>query len=433
MSINTKRIFTGRNDAPESGSRKKEKQNHSVMKKGFVQVIEIAIAALLIVLVLPVFFSSLSAKQDWARHDLIVSGSGIVRSLEAGGNMSQILNNTQEIIRGIEALKPANVKYSIYAEGTPKPNIFLACVSCSDAQLFYAQGVFTPAIFNGRLVNFTVEKFDLGSQPLIPGNFDAAVFIDYSGWAAQKQKILYFLAQGKGIVAMQAASGDSDFLNMFNLSVAGGSASYQNFTAYYPAGTNIEKYFLGFGFDILTADDGTGTYRGIWNIWDSRKKINTTGTNVGLEDYGIVLGEGGIFSLPATESPDGRTYSFRIKKIWADRSGVVVQSMNKSFVFKDFLGAAESKVKGNSILEGEGATYSLMAKNNSAIWISSNKTFANGEYRALAKAAAASLAESFYLVKPQNPKNSVNVNAFESFCCDAPETVKLTFLLWYVY
>lgn len=433
MGKNGTKKYCGRCGSPDSGCKKKEKQNHPVMRKGFVQVIEVAIAALLIVLVMPVFFSSLSAKQDWARHDLIVSGSGIVRSLEAGGNMSQILNNTQEIIRGIEALKPANVKYSIYAEGTPKPGISIACVSCSDAQLSYAQGVFTPAIFNGRLVNFTVEKFDMGSQPLIPGNFDAAVFIDYSGWAAQKQKISDYLAQGKGIVAMQAASGDSDFLNMFNLSVAGGSASYQNFTAYYPAGTNIEKYFIGFGFDVATpADAGSGYNKGDWHIWDAIREVNTTGAKVGFKDSGTELSEGQTFSLSG--APDGITYSFRVKKIWSDKSGAVFQPLDKRFVFNDFLGASESKVKGNSILAGEqAATYSLMAKNNSAIWISSNKSFANDDYRALVKAAAASLAESFYLVKPQNPKNSVNVNAFESFCCDAPETVRLTFSLWYVY
>lgn len=405
------------------------------VRKGFVQVIEVAIAALLIVLVLPVFFGWLNVKQDWARHDLAASGTGIIRSLEVGGNMSQIFNNTQEVIREIEAIKPANVKYSIYAEGVPKPRILMAC-ACSDAQLSYAKSIFTPALFNGEIVNFTIEKIDLGALPSIPGNYDVAVFINYadSDWTANRQKVSDYLKSGKGIIAIQPASSGADFMNTFNLSNAGGSASYQNFTSYIPAGTNIEKYFLGFGFDVSTADDGTGTYRGIWNIWDNQKRINTTGTKVGLEDYGIVLGEEGIFSLPASESPDGREYYFRVKKIWADKSGVVFQPLNKSFVFKDFLNSGESMVVGNSILKGEAATtYSLMAINNTAIWLSDNKTAASNEYRALAKAAAASLSENFYLVTPQNVKNSVNVNSFTTFCCDMPATVKLTFSLWYVY
>lgn len=406
-----------------------------VRKKAFVQIIEVAIAALLIVLVLPVFFGWLNVKQDWARHDLLASGTGIIRSLEAGGNLSQIFNNTQEVIREIEAIKPANVKYSIYAEGAPKPRILMGC-ACSDAQLSYAKSIFTPALLNGGFVNFTIEKIDFGALPSIPGNYDVAVFINYadSDWTANRQKVSDYLKAGKGIIAIQPASSGIDFLNMFNLSSAGGSASYQNFTSYNPAGTNIEKYFLGFGFDVPTADDGTGTYRGIWNIWDNQKKINTTGTNVGLEDYGIVLGEGGIFSLPSTESPDGKKYSFRVKKIWADKSGVVFQPLNKSFVFKDFLNPGENKVAGNNILKGENAiTYSLMAKNGTAVWLSDNRTTAGDDYRALAKAAAASLSENFYLVKPQNVKSSVNVNSFLTLCCDTPETAKLTFSLWYVY
>ncbi|MFZ3077513.1 MAG: hypothetical protein WA139_03600, partial [Candidatus Aenigmatarchaeota archaeon] len=337
-------------------------------------------------------------------------------------------------IREIEAVKPTNVKYSIYAEGAPKTRILMAC-PCSDAQLSYAKSVFTQTLFNGGIVNFTIEKIDLNALPSIPGNYDVAVFINYADadWTANRQKVSEYLKAGKGIIAIQPASGGADFLSIFNLSSAGGSASYQNFTSYSPAGTNIEKYFLGFGFDIPTADGGTGTYRGTWNIWDSQKKINTTGTNAGLEDYGIVLGEGGIFSLPEAESPDGKKYSFRVKKIWADKSGVVFQPLNKSFVFKDFLNTGESLVAGNNILKGESAiTYSLMAKNGTAVWLSDNKTVSD-EHRALAKAAAASLSENFYLVTPQNVKNSVNVNSFLTFCCDVPATVKLTFSLWYVY
>ncbi|MFZ3077031.1 MAG: hypothetical protein WA139_01100, partial [Candidatus Aenigmatarchaeota archaeon] len=118
--------------------KRNKREKNVVHKKAFVQVIEVAIAALLIVLVLPVFFGWLNVKQDWARHDLADSGTGIIRSLEAGGNMSQIFNNTQEIIREIEAVKPTNVKYSIYAEGAPKTRILMAC-PCSDAQLSYAK------------------------------------------------------------------------------------------------------------------------------------------------------------------------------------------------------------------------------------------------------------------------------------------------------
>lgn len=397
----------------------------TISQKGFVQVIEVAIAALLIVLVLPTFFSWINVKQDWARHDLISSGAGIIHSLEAGGNMSQIFSNPQEIIREIEAMKPANVKYSIQSEGAPKSVANMACISCSDAQISYAKSVFSPTLFNGMFLNFSIEKFDLSTKPSIPGNYDVAVFINYTDWTAQKQKISNYLAGGNGVVALQKASNNADFKQMFNLTEnAAGSASYQNFSAYYPAGSNIGKYFLAFGFDIATADDGSGT----WYIWESAKQVNSTGISAQIQDVGTKT-EGQTFTLTG---PDGKTYSFKVKKIWPDRSGVVIQALDKGFVFKNFWEAGETKVFGNNILAGDQAsTYSLAAKNNTAVWISDFPR--SDEYRTLAKAAAESVFEKYYLVKPVNVKSSANVNAFVSTCCDAPVTAKLTFAFWYMY
>ncbi len=409
----------------------RRKNRHTAVRKGFVQVIEVAIAALLIVLVLPTFFSWINVKQDWARHDLIVSGIGVFHSLEASGNLSQIFNNTQEIIREMDFVKPANVKYSIYSEGMPKTTISLACISCTDAQLYYAKNVFSPALFNGMFLNFSIEKFDLSAMPSIPGNYDVAVFINYTdaNWTSQKQKISDYLAGGDGIIAMQKASNGIDFMNLFNLTENPvGSASYQNFSSYYPAGSNIGKYFLAFGFDISTVNDGTGIYRGTWYIWETSKQINTTGAAVEILGVGTKT-EGQTFTMTG---PDGKTYSFRVKKIWPDRNGVIIQALDKGFVFKNFWETGESKVRGNNILIGDQAsTYSLMTKNNSAIWISD---FPNSdEYRILAKAAAESVSEKYYLVKPVNVKSSANVNAFINTCCDAPTTSKLTFTFWYVY
>ncbi len=410
---------------------KKAAKHNTHRKKAFVQVIEVAISALLIVLVLPTFFSWINVKQDWARHDLIASGAGIIHSLEAGGNMSQIFSNPQEIIREMDLVKPANVKYSIYSEGAPKAVASMACISCSDAQLSYAKSVFSPTLFNGMFLNFSIESFSLSAAPSIPGNYDVAVFINYTDadWTAQKQKISNYLAGGNGILALQKASGNADFKQTFNLTEnAAGSASYQNFSSYYPAGSNIGKYFLGFGFDVATADDGSGLYSGVWYIWETPKQINSTGASVQIQDVGTKT-EGQTFTLTV---PDGKSYSFRVKKIWPDRSGVIIQALDKGFAFKNFWETGETKVIGNNMLVGDlASTYSLAVKNNSAVWVSD---FPNSdEYRTLAKAAAASISEKYYLVKPANVKNSANVNVFVNACCDAPVTARLTFAFWYMY
>ncbi len=414
-------------------------------RKAFVQVIEVAIAALLIVLVLPAFFSWLNVKQDWARHDLLVSGTGIVRALEAGGNLSQIFNNTQDLVREIEAVKPPNVKYSIYAEGLPKQNISVACVSansqaCGASQLSFLRSALSFSWLNGIPVNFSVDGVSIDSVPSIPQAYDIAFFMDYADgdWTAQKRKISDFLNSSKGVIALQgapAAASGADFEEIFNLSNAGGNAVYQNFTSYYPAGTDVAKYFLAFGFDIATPDDAGFGYRsGTWRIWDSNRIINTTGTKAGFADTGIELAEGGKFSL----SENGKPYEFKVKAIRADRSGVVIQPLNKSFPFADFLNPGEKKVEGNNILFGDGLpnSYSLAARNGNAVWISGNSTEASHEYKTLVKAAVAAITEmsgKVYIVRPQNVKDSVNVETFMNLCCDSPDVARLTFSFWYVY
>jgi hypothetical protein len=395
-----------------------------------VQIVEVAVAALLIVLALPAFFSWLNVKQDWARHDLTVAGSAIVHSLEAGGNMSQIYTNPQEIFREMDSVKPSNIRYSIYSEGAPKTKISVACISCSDAQLWYARNIFTPALLNNRFINFTVERADMSLLPSIPVSYDVAAFIYFSDadWAAQRQNITNYLSAGKGIIAIQPATNGGDFLGIFNLSNAGGAASYQNFTSYYPARSDIERYFLAFGFDVATADDGTGTYAGTWYIWENQVKINTTGASVQIDGVGTKA-EGGTFAL---NGPDSKPHSFKVKKIWTDRSGVIFQALDKNFVFKDFWNPGENKVEGNNILTGDHAvTYSLMTKNSNAIWISDSAY--SDEHKALIKSAAASLSESYYIVSPVNAKNSAVVNNFITLCCDAAGTAKLTFAFWYVF
>ncbi len=414
----------------EQKSRRRKNKITLFRKKGFVQIVEVAVAALLIVLALPAFFSWLNVKQDWSRHDLTVAGSGIIHSLEAGGNMSQIYNNTQEILREIDSVRPSNVRYSIYSEGAPKPKISVACISCTDAQLLYAKNIFTPAFFDGRFITFTVDRVNMSLLPSIPVNYDVSVFIYFSDadWTAQKQNITNYLSSGKGIIAIQPATNGGDFLGIFNLSNAGGAASYQNFTSYYPARSDIEMYFLAFGFDVATADDGTGNYAGTWFIWENQININTTGASVQIDGVGTKA-EGETFSL---NGPDLNLHSFKVKKILADKSGVIFQTLDKNFAFKDFWNPGENKVEGNNILTGDQAvTYSLMTKNNTAIWISDSAY--SDEYKALIKSAAASLSESYYIVSPMNAKDTAVVNYFTTLCCDAVGTAKLTFAFWYVF
>lgn len=395
-------------------------------KKGFIQIVEVALAAFLIIMALPSLFSGLNVRLEWSRTDLISSGNNMFSTLAASGNLTKVLNETQQVIRDIEKIRPMNMKYSLLVEGTPKQNILVGC-PCNDAQYEYAKQLLTPTFFNGRWVNFTVNKTDINAI----FQHDALLFVNYTDWTAQKQKIQDYLKSGKGIVAINGTYGtNTDFNEIFNLSAGAGSAAALNFTKYAPSENKIAKYFLGFGFDVNASASMENKKQGYWYIWENATQVNiTSDRRLEIQDVGI-KSEGEIFIVNSRTKnnalPDSN-YAFRVKKIFSDL--VFIQPLNASFVFNNFVNSNEQKVKGNNIVSNSG--FAAMTVNGSAVWISDFSK--SDEYRTLVKSVVASLTKKFYLVSPQNVKNEASVSTFVSGCCDMPETIKLTLTLWYIF
>lgn len=392
--------------------------------KGFVQIVEVAIAALLIILVLPTFFSGINVKLNWETADLIETGNYIFNSLENSGNISNILNDTQGIIRQIDNLKPKNVRYAFKVKGTSKQNVLIGCV-CNDRQFEYAKEILTPAYVNNRFINFTVNKADINNI----NEYDVLLFINYTGFSSQKDKIENYLNSRKGILAINAtySNTNNDFNEIFNLTPTSGSATTVIFQKYEPWKNKIHKYFLGFGFDVETLNIVENKKQGYWWLWENSRQVNITQTfEVEIENSpsNIIVSENQEFYVL---DPENNNYYLKVKKIWPDKSGIIIQALNTSFVFKNFA-EDEEKVKGNNII---GNNFAAMTANNTALWISDFPK--SDEYRTLVKAGIASLVDEFYLVSPKNVKKSLMVSTFINMCCDIPETIELIFILWYVF
>ncbi len=393
-------------------------------KKGFIQIVEVALAAFLIIMALPSLFSGINVKLDWERSDLISAGNNMFSALSASGNLTKVLNDTQQLIRDIEKIRPANMKYSLLVEGTPKQNILVGCV-CNDAQAEYVKQLLTPVLVNSRWVNFSVNKTDIDNL----NQYDALLFVNYTEWTAQKQKIQNYIKSGKGIVAINGTYGtNSDFNEIFGLSSGSGSGTALNFTKYAPSENKIIKYFLGFGFDVLATTSIENKKQGYWYIWEQQRQVNISADGIEIEGVGKIK-EGESFNL--ISPVDSKTYVFKLKRNFSDL--VFIQPLNASFAFKNFVGDNEQKVIGNNVVWNSAGFAALTANGTapSAVWISDFPR--SDEYSALAKAAIASLAEKFYLVSPQNVKNEAQVSTFMSACCDMPETIKLTLTLWYIF
>lgn len=388
--------------------------------KGFVYLLEISVALILILMVLGTV-SFVQAKQNWERSDLISSGKNIITMMKYVNILKLLNNNSSEI----DSLKPSNIDFGLMISGIPKSNITVGCVNYCG----YTSSLLTPSYVNNRWTNFTVSSFDITTGP-IP-SYDVVVLVNYTGFSTQKTKIQDYLNRGGIVVGINGTYSNSnqDFNDVFGLSSSGYASDYFHFSSYNPSIDNIEKYFLGIGLDVSTTNSIDGKKWGNLIIWELPVKVNISSS--GMVDVqsktagegGQNIPEGGTFKL---EGPDLIFYTFKVKKIFWD-SGVVIQPLNTSFVFKDISETNDVTGKTNIIALPGGQA--IMTSNNAAIWISDFSI--SDEYRTLVKAAIASRVNNWYAKQVDFSRESVAVSSFASLCCDMPETAELTFYLWY--
>jgi hypothetical protein len=398
--------------------------------KGFIYLLEIVIASILITSVVSFFFIT-EIKQDWERSDLISIGNGIINSLR-DEDVYELLNGN---FSKVEKLIPDNVDFNIKIEGIAKSNITVGCVNYCD----YIETLLTPVYMNGRWINFTVYQFDLSGG--IP-NYDVIVLVNYTEYSTYKNVILNYLNNGGILIGINATfnNNDPDFNEIFGL-IAGmpaGSDDFHFFEPYNPLTEDIEKYFLGLGFDIATENSINSKRWGYWYIWEESRKVNITATTVDVEnktvDEGLIknIPEGGIFRL---KNPvDNEFYTFKVRKIWWPKK-VDIQLLNTTFHFKDFseFNDVRANVRGVDVIINIPPTpieiRAEMISNNSAIWISDFPW--SDEYRSLIKAAIASRVNSWFPKRIKTTKKVTTVSKMVSLCCDMPETGEIIFILWY--
>lgn len=396
--------------------------------KGFIYLIEIAVAAILMTVVLTVFFS-VRVKQDWKQSDLISAGNNILSSIKNKDNF--LLNILNGNLIDIELSKPQNIKYGLRISGSPKSNIYVGCPNWNcpylEEVLLYTLPNYGNIFVNGRWINFTVKRFDINVE--IPSYLDAIVLINYTNYSDPtiKARLNDYLNNGGVVMGINATFNnlDTDFNKFYNLTqgTAGGTPRVK-FTFYDPSKDEIEKYFLGIGMDAYD----------FWYIWDDQweidygvHKINIT--NVSDPSKRITnLREGDIFNLTNAAG----TYYFEVRKIWYPYHRVDFQILNKSFVFKDF---SEGNVKiganGVSIITyiNSPNAHDALTTNNSAIWMSDFPT--GDEYKTLFKAALLSRLDNWEAKGVYTSKEKTTITYFASLCCDMPETAELYLTLWY--
>jgi hypothetical protein len=378
--------------------------------KGFIHLIEVMVAILLVSVVLAGLFS-VRIKENWERIDIIESGINMMNLITQ--NESYVIGILDEDILLLNEIRPANVKYGLDIVGSPKS---LIIVGCDDAaSCVFTNNILTPTYVNGRWIDFYIEYFNI-SEP-ISEVYDSIIIVNRSDYSINKQRINDYLDAGGVVIAINDSYNDVDFNEIFNLTPSAGAGDL-NFTVYDLYDNKVLKYFLGFGFDASTS----------WFIWGDEWVIYYGAGYVNLtrvsDGQNLTLSEGNEFTLAG---PGPGVYSFRLRKIWSNR--IDIQPLDRNFMFENS-GFSENNCRGNNIVANSINNIATMTKNNSAIWIS---YFPQGdEYRALVKSAIAAHTDEWRFKRIETTRELFELSSFVSLCCDMPEVVELVLSLSYI-
>ena len=252
--------------------------------KGFVYLLEISIALLLLLAVLTTFHS-FSSGEKWERAVLIEAGDNILKMVR-NGDLYKIAEGDTIFL---EDIIPKNMNYSFKIYGIPKSVIRVGCVRDCD----YLESVLTPALVNKRWVNFSVEYFDIESINYIPSYYDAVVLINYTNYVRRRNNITDYISKGGVVIALNATKSTSNpsFNGIFDLKGSSASSSLLQFAPYNPSWDETEKYFLGFGFDTGNSSSFISYDTGNFCLEGSNPGING-------DEYVTFYGDAGFWISP---------------------------------------------------------------------------------------------------------------------------------------
>ncbi|MCD6477087.1 MAG: hypothetical protein J7K26_02915 [Candidatus Aenigmarchaeota archaeon] len=297
--------------------------------KGFIYLIEIAVAGILIAIILSSLLSAQEVKTNWDRAELIETGNDIIHSLKSTNEFINIFNSTVDI----DKLTPPYVNYTIKVYGIPKNNIK---VGTNREALI--KSYLDDVIVNNRKISYDVTSIDYDNVY----SFDVLVFVDEYD-ERYKNKLIDF-SKERGIVGINFE--ENDFENFYYI---GNDKEIDN---------KVKKYFKGIGF--FEPASGTTPPTGSFDF-------NGDSINFIINDDSIEVIDDGIYYVGDSIIIGG--YEFTIKKI--DKLDGVWILPEQSFVDQYFSGDINNnkKYEYTTLIQSTVAVASI----NSNGWILGNK------------------------------------------------------------
>lgn len=210
--------------------------------KGFIRVLEMILASIILLSSLSFFFSTYIKPSRWQEAELQLYGQDILKSLDEAGLLRRMIEegNVSGLEETIRKVLPESVGFLIEIEGLPKESITIAC-NCTDLEkdrlqemLHISSSVDQVMRFKGRKIKFII--LDEGSleeilkQDAEWDNIDIIVFFGLQNLTKYEERLNQFLSKDKALVLISNVDENIDdfYSRLFNLSVSSGDVNDEN-------------------------------------------------------------------------------------------------------------------------------------------------------------------------------------------------------------
>lgn len=321
--------------------------------KGFVKMLEMILASIILLSSLSFFFSLQLKQTGWSQAMLETYGMDSLSSLDRSGLLQEFVkkNNFSEsgggLIYFIKKMAPKSVVFSVEMENIPRPNVIIGC-NCNSSErarlvkILSTTGSVSNSSFSGREIKFFIDSENELSKLLERNDIDIIVFFNSTGLTEHEDEAIDYMDRGNSIIAitdMQQYGFDSYFSDLVGIEWVGGSPSGESHfldTVNSGISRKITEYFKVTPSRIMTTQSlGNGERRGNFYILGNPHSLST-GTNLS-NGRQYVNYSYGIYYVGGSFIVDGQTIN--IVEIDSDYSDslsyvdIIIKNTDYSFYF----------------------------------------------------------------------------------------------------
>ena len=311
--------------------------------KGFIRILELIVASVIILSSLTFFLSPSIKRLGWDETNIEIEVRDSLESLYKNGSLVIYVNenDAKGMVNGLSSEIKKNIDFSISVLGIPNNEIFVSCL-CTNSEEQELEEILSPKEFNyhDRKIRIGLEKADITQEKiLMRPQTHVLFFFGYKDMNPYKSQLDEFLSKGGSIFILTDLSSsqiDDGYIGeMFGLKWSSeaedpGSGEFYGNASPYNTSFRISKYYANFSNtkEIFTSfNSGSGVNR---IEVDDRTIISDTGKKFSFIKTNSVPVRGRVVWSADYTRPDGNI-SLLIKSalMWSSGESYRLDSVPK--------------------------------------------------------------------------------------------------------